>query len=95
ASDQTPEAFFANPIAPDPALYDAFRAAMLATSQIPGSFYTAPGRCRVLRQITDRMLAPNDAYDRVLGPCAPINADPVPQIGGRATRTLGNVANIR
>ncbi|MGB0440095.1 MAG: capsule biosynthesis protein, partial [Paracoccaceae bacterium] len=68
ASDQTPEAFFANPIAPDPALYDAFRAAMLATSQIPGSFYTAPGRCRVLRQITDRMLAPNDAYDRVFGP---------------------------
>ncbi|MEM9755136.1 MAG: capsule biosynthesis protein CapA [Pseudomonadota bacterium] len=54
--------FLRAPDRPDMALYHAFRAYLLATSQVPGSFYSAAGRREVLRRIVDMMLADADPY---------------------------------
>lgn len=62
-SGQTLEDFFAAPVQPDLAAYHDFRNFLLATSQIPGGFYSARGRRRLLRLVVDKMLDHADPYD--------------------------------
>jgi capsular polysaccharide export protein len=62
--------FFAAPRAPDLAAYRAFRAYLLATSQIPGGFYSAAGRKRLLRGVVDKVLSDRDPYDALSDPNA-------------------------
>ncbi|WP_245904657.1 capsule biosynthesis protein [Pseudoroseicyclus aestuarii] len=62
-SPQTLPAFFAAPRRPDAAAYALYRRYLLATSQVPGSYYSARGRRRLLRRITDMMLAEHDPYE--------------------------------
>ena len=59
--------FFAAPRAPDLGAYRAFRAYQLATSQIPGGFYSVAGRQRLLRSVVDKVLASHDPYDALAG----------------------------
>ncbi len=62
-STQSLPDFFAAPRAPDLAAYRAFRAYLLATSQIPGGFYSTAGRKRLLRGVVDKVLSDRDPYD--------------------------------
>jgi capsular polysaccharide export protein len=57
-----------DPRRPDSAAYAAFRQYLLRTSQLPGSYYSAAGRRRLLREITDRMLSAGDVYATLRGP---------------------------
>ncbi len=57
------EKFFRAPPAPDHAAYLDYRRFLLATSQIPGSYYTARGRRQLLPRVTGMMLDPRDPYD--------------------------------
>ncbi len=59
--------FFAAPRVPDLAAYRAFRAYLLATSQIPGGFYSTAGRQRLLRSVVDKVLSAQDPYDALAG----------------------------
>ncbi len=61
-SDQPLDAFFANPKRPDHQAYRQFRDFLLATSQMPGSFYASKGRRQLLRKIPDMMLDSQDPY---------------------------------
>ncbi len=63
-SRQPLDVFFAEPQAPDRDTYREYRQFLLETSQIPGGFYTAGGRARVLRLISDVILADEDPYER-------------------------------
>ncbi|MEM9575926.1 MAG: capsular biosynthesis protein [Pseudomonadota bacterium] len=65
-SDQPLAAFFAKPRPPDGAAYRQFRDFLLATSQLPGSFYARKGRVQVIRRITDMMLATQDPYSETM-----------------------------
>lgn len=65
-SRQPVDAFFADPKAPDHAAYLIYRAFLLATSQVPGGFYGALSRRKLLRQMPDLMLAGSDPYARLL-----------------------------
>lgn len=62
-SDQPLPEFFAAPRPPDTRAYRVFRRFLLETSQLPGGFYAAHGRRRLLRALVDRMLDPRDPYD--------------------------------
>ncbi|MBD3785761.1 MAG: capsule biosynthesis protein CapA [Sphingomonadales bacterium] len=62
-SPQPLEEFFAAPARPDSRAYRDYRHFLLETSQVPGGFYAARGRRRLLRQVVDMMLAPEDPYD--------------------------------
>ncbi len=62
-SDQTLDLFFAAPQRPDSKAYRAYRHFLLETSQITGGFYASRARRRLLRQVIDMMLAPDDPYD--------------------------------
>lgn len=55
--------FFAAPEPPDREAYIAFRQYLLATCQIPGGFYAARARRRLLRRATDLLLASTDTFD--------------------------------
>jgi len=71
-SDQPLAEFFARPDRPDARMYLDFRSYLLETSQVPGGFYSAAGRRRLLRQVADLMLAPEDPYDALsLGTATP------------------------
>jgi capsular polysaccharide export protein len=63
-ADQPTAAFFAAPHPPDRAAYMAFRAFLLATSQLPGGYYSARGRRQLLRRLPDLMLAREGPYAR-------------------------------
>ena len=64
--------FFAAPARPDSRAYRDYRHFLLETSQVPGGFYATRGRRRLLRQVVDMMLAPEDPYDAlVAGKAAP------------------------
>jgi capsular polysaccharide export protein len=64
--------FFADPERPDPRAYRDFRQFLLETSQVPGGFYAARSRRRLLRQVVDMMLLSTDPYDALLsGKAAP------------------------
>ena len=75
-SDQPLEAFFAAPERPDHAAYLDYRRFLFQTSQVPGGFYSRRGRQRLLRRLTDLILAETDPYDAVLAP----NAAPAQQL---------------
>lgn len=62
-SDQSLDAFFREPDAPDPQAYRTFRDYLLQTSQIPGGFYAARSRAHALRLVADMMLSPEDPYE--------------------------------
>ena len=62
-SPQPLPAFFANPQPPDREAYQLFRQFLLETSQLPGSFYSAPGRRQLCRRLPDLMQAEQDTYD--------------------------------
>jgi capsular polysaccharide export protein len=61
-SSQPIQDFFADPTRPDTDSYRQFRDFLLATSQLPGSFYAAKGRRQVIRRVTDIMLEGRDPY---------------------------------
>jgi len=62
-SDQTLEAFFANPKLPDAGAYRLYRQFLLETSQIGGGYYSASGRRVARRRVIDLMLSDSDIYD--------------------------------
>ncbi|MEM9269892.1 MAG: capsule biosynthesis protein CapA, partial [Pseudomonadota bacterium] len=64
-SRQNLTAFFQDPEMPNRDRYEVFRAFLLRTSQIPGGYYTRPGRAQILRKITDVLLADQDPYERL------------------------------
>ena len=64
-SEQPVDAFFKDPKTPDIDAYQLYRRFLLETSQLPGGFYSAKGRRQLLRQISDRILAQVDPYDRL------------------------------
>ena len=55
--------FFAEPKVPDMEAYRVYRHFLLATSQIPGGFYSRRARSRLLRRAPDLMLAEADPYE--------------------------------
>jgi capsular polysaccharide export protein len=55
--------FFNSPTRPDSRAYRDYRHYLLETSQITGGFYSAQARRRLLRQVVDLMLSPEDPYD--------------------------------
>lgn len=57
--------FFAGAAPPDTRAYRDFRRYLLETSQLPGGFYSARGRRRLLRTVVDRLFDPLDPYDRL------------------------------
>jgi capsular polysaccharide export protein len=61
-SSQPLESFFAAPERPDTRAYRDYRHYLLETSQLVGGFYSSRGRRRLLRQVVDLMLAPDDPY---------------------------------
>lgn len=60
--DQPLAEFFAAPRRPDQRAYRDYRHYLLETSQIPGGYYSAFGRRRLLRQVIDMMLSSEDPY---------------------------------
>ncbi|MEM7710012.1 MAG: capsule biosynthesis protein CapA [Pseudomonadota bacterium] len=69
-SDQSMADFFADPRPPERGAYRTYRQYLLRTSQVPGGFYSARGRQRLLRRIVDRMLSDVNPYDRIAAPRA-------------------------
>lgn len=61
-SNQELGAFFANQAKPDLATYRDYRQYLLATSQVPGGFYSRVSRRRLLLQIVDLMLHKQSTY---------------------------------
>lgn len=61
-SEQPLSVFFADPDRPDTKAYRRFRDFLLATSQLPGSYYASKGRQQVIRKVTDMMLSRQDPY---------------------------------
>ena len=61
-SNQELGVFFANPKKPDLAAYRDYRQYLLATSQVPGGFYSRASRRRLLLQIVDLVLNQHDTY---------------------------------
>lgn len=55
--------FFAHPDRPDRRAYAQYRRFLLASSQIPGGFYSTRGRRQIQRHVIDMMLASKDPYD--------------------------------
>lgn len=71
-SGQELAAFFADPQRPDIRACRDFRRFLLETSQVPGGFYSARGRRRLLRHVTDMMLCDHDPYSALMsGTAAP------------------------
>ncbi len=71
-STQPMAQFFARPERPETRAYRDYRRYLLETSQIPGGFYSARGRRRLLRQVVDMMLSPDDPYEALArGTAAP------------------------
>ena len=65
-SDQPLAEFFRAPQAPDLAAYLTYRSFLLATCQVPGGFYGAISRRKLLRQLPDMMLAEAGPYEFLL-----------------------------
>ncbi len=62
-SDQPLAEFFADPRPPDTRAYRDYRRFLLATSQVAGGFYSQRSRERLIPQVADMILAPEDPYD--------------------------------
>ena len=71
-SQQTLPGFFAQPDPPDRAGYRDFRRFLLETSQVAGGFYAARARRRLLRRVTDMVLARQDPYEALCRPDPPL-----------------------
>ena len=69
-SDQPLPAFFAAPHPPDTEAYATYRRFLLASSQIPGGYYSAQGRRRLIRRLPDLMLARQSPTEALLAPAA-------------------------
>ncbi|MEL6476174.1 MAG: capsule biosynthesis protein CapA [Pseudomonadota bacterium] len=67
-SEQSLPGFFRHPRRPDLRAYWIFRAFMIRTTQLPGSFYAMRGIRRLLEDLPDAMMRAGDAYDDVLQP---------------------------
>jgi capsular polysaccharide export protein len=65
-SDQALPEFFRAPRPPDREAYLIYRTFLLATSQVPGGFYGAISRRKLLRQMPDMMLAGQDPYAQLM-----------------------------
>ena len=65
-SDQPLAAFFADPRPPDADAYLTWRRFLLATSQLPGGFYSSRGRRRLVPRAADALLQSADPHDRLL-----------------------------
>lgn len=61
-SNQPLTRFFSQPAGPDRLAYLDYRTFLLATSQVPGSYYSRNGRAQVLRRVVDAMLAETGPY---------------------------------
>lgn len=61
-SSQSLADFFAAPHMPDLPAYRDYRRYLLATSQIPGGFYSKRSRVRLIRQSVDLLLSSQDPY---------------------------------
>ena len=71
-SSQPLSEFFALAERPDTRAYRDYRHFLLETSQVVGGFYSSRGRRRLLRQVVDMMLAPEDPYQALTsGKAAP------------------------
>lgn len=64
-SDQSLQSFFTRPERPDATAYRDYRQYLLASSQVPGGFYSARGRRRLMRMAVDMVLDGLDPYDRL------------------------------
>ena len=64
-SFQSLEEFFKDPKHPDREAYLTYRAFLLATSQVPGGYYGAFSRRKLLRQLPDLMLSVESPYERL------------------------------
>lgn len=88
-SEQSLAAFFRHPRRPDLRAYWIFRAFMMRTTQIRGSFYARPGIRRLLGALPEAMLADRDPFDvlaRTAGKApAGGSAEVVPRSGKNAT----------
>lgn len=85
-SDQTLEAFFANPKKPDLSAYRDYRQYLLMTSQIVGGFYSRRSRVRLIRQVVDMMLSDRDPYEALAKDgAAPLQQFSVAHKQGRQT----------
>ncbi len=62
-STQPLEIFFGGATRPDGRAYKDYRRYLMETSQVPGGFYSASGRRRLLRQVVDMMLSGEDPYE--------------------------------
>ena len=65
-SEQSLDAFFADPKAPNLPAYRAFRNFLLLTSQIPGGFYSKAGRQQAIARLAKKMFHPLDPYSAYL-----------------------------
>lgn len=64
--------FFTQATRPDSRAYRDYRHFLLETSQVAGGFYSTSGRRRLMRQVVDMMLVPDDPYDALThGTAAP------------------------
>ncbi len=71
-STQSLPQFFNAPTRSDTRAYRDYRHFLLETSQLPGGFYSAPGRRQLLRQVVDLLLSPDDPYSALIeGKAAP------------------------
>ncbi|MCP4825130.1 MAG: capsular biosynthesis protein [Shimia sp.] len=71
-STQSLPEFFAAAVRPDNRAYKTYRRYLLETSQVPGGFYSARGRRRLMRQVVDMMLSDLDPYQALAaGTAAP------------------------
>ena len=71
-STQSLAEFFTAPTRPDLRAYRDYRRFLLETSQLPGGFYSAPGRRQLLRQVVDLLLSHDDPYSALIaGRAAP------------------------
>lgn len=82
-SDQSLGEFFADPKKPDLSAYRDYRQYLLMTSQITGGFYSRRGRVRLIRQVVDMVLSPQDPYEALVRD----KEAPVQHISGPGTRS--------
>ena len=66
-SEQSLAGFLRHPCRPDLRSYWLFRQFLMATSQVPGSFYAQSGIETLLERLPEAMLDPVDPYDSILG----------------------------
>ena len=87
-SDQPLAAFLADPAPPDPDAFRTWRRFLLATSQLPGGFYSARGRALLVPAAARALLDSADGYARLLPSCP--NDAPMQQVGENTSRAAAD-----